>query len=62
MSKNKKQPRLGLFYKSRGKWVGPYLGYTFTQYSSQRNPTKKQINIFKRYVLKSKIKILPVSN
>ncbi len=60
MSKNKTTKRLGIFYRSNGRWTGPYQGYTFTPYSATRNPVKEDIAFFKNKVLKSRVKILPV--
>jgi hypothetical protein len=60
MTKNKNQKRLGLFYVSNGKWVGPYMGTTFTKFSAERNPMKSNIRNLANYVLKSRVKVLPV--
>lgn len=60
MSKNKK-PRFGLFYKSNGRWAGPYCGVTFTKYTLSLNPVKQEIRFFANHVLKSRVKILPVA-
>lgn len=48
--------RFGIFYKSRGKWVGPYAGTTFTKYTVSRNPVKEDIRLL-RSILKSKIEV-----
>jgi hypothetical protein len=59
MRKNTK--RFGLFYKSNGKWnTTPYAGFTFTAYQAKRNPVKREIAELKNYILKSKIRVLPV--
>ena len=54
------QPRFGLFYRSHGKWTGPYAGKTFTAYSINRNPMKADMAELKNRVLKSRVQILPV--
>jgi hypothetical protein len=60
MSKTKKQKKYGMFYMSNGRWNStPYL--TFTKYMMNREPWKSDINFFKNYVLKSRIKVLQVS-
>ncbi len=56
-----KQTRYGLFYVSNGKWVGPYNGTTFTKYSMNRDPVKRDINTLKNYVLKSRVDLRLVS-
>lgn len=60
MAKNKTQNRLGLFYRSHGRWIGPYKNYTFTEKSIGRNPIKGDISLIKNHVLKSRIKICKV--
>jgi hypothetical protein len=60
MAKNKNQKRLGLFYRSNGRWAGPYLGITFTAYTWNRNPIKSEVRGLKNYVLKSRVKLCPV--
>jgi hypothetical protein len=59
-TKNKNQKRLGIFYVSNGRWTGPYAGITFTKYTATRNPIKTDISELKNYVLKSRVKLLPV--
>lgn len=59
MAKSNKQ-RFGLFYRSNGRWAGPYCGVTFTKYTLSRNPVKQEIRFFANYVLKSRVKLLPV--
>ena len=60
MAKQNKAQKFGIFYKSHGRWIGPYLGVTFSEYSSKRNPLKDDINYWKNYTLKSKVKLMPV--
>ena len=63
MSKSKSKSnkkRLGIFYVSHGKWTGPYAGLSFTEYSLNRNPVQKEVGWIKNYVLKSRIRLLPV--
>lgn len=60
MSKKQTQKRLGLFYKSNGRWTGPYAGVTFTPYTWSRNPRKAEVNVLKNYVLKSRVALRPV--
>ena len=61
MSQNKANTtRYGIFYRSRGKWIGPYGGQTYTEYSIGRNPVKSHINTLKNYVLKTKVRVSPV--
>lgn len=56
-----KQTRYGVFYKSNGRWVGPYQGRTFTEHTINREPIKSDIRWFANHLLKSRIKIEPVS-
>ncbi len=58
-SKSKNNKRVGLFYKSHGKWTGPYAGATFTEYSVKRNPVKEELGIIKS-ILKSRVELRPV--
>lgn len=58
--KNKKQ--YGIYYVSNGRWVGPYLGWMFTKYMSERDPLKTEIQNLKNYTLKSRVAILKVTN
>jgi len=60
MSKKRNTPRLGIFYRSNGRWTGPYAGVTFTAYTWKRNPLRSDLSVIKNYVLKSKVKLLPV--
>jgi len=59
MAKSNNTKRFGIFYKSHGKWTGPYAGATFTEYSINRNPIKSDIKDLKS-ILKSKVQIRPV--
>lgn len=59
MTKNK-QKRLGIFYRSNGRWTGPYAGMSFTNYTWNRQPMKGYTSEIKNYILKSKVKLLPV--
>ena len=62
MSKNKNTKRFGLVYRSNGRWTtNTYSGFTFTAYQAKRNPVKGQIADLKNYVLKSKIRVRPVT-
>jgi len=59
MAKSNKQ-RFGVFYRSNGRWSGPYAGLSFTNYSLGRNPIKADLSWIKNYVLKSRIQLRPV--
>ena len=59
MSNSKNKQRFGVFYKSHGKWTGPYAGATFTKYTVSRNPIKSEVELL-RSILKSKIQVRPV--
>jgi len=59
-NQKQKQQRFGVFYRSNGRWSGPYSGMTFTKYSIERNPIKSDIREIRNYVLKSRVKVLPV--
>lgn len=55
------QRRFGIFYRSNGRWTStPYAGVTFTAYTLGRNPVKQDISWLKNYVLKSRVRVLPV--
>lgn len=56
----KNKTRLGIFYRSNGRWVGPYMGVTFTPYTLGRNPVKTELKVIRNEVLKSKVRLLPV--
>lgn len=58
--KKKNQVRLGLFYRSNGRWTGPYAGISFTPFTWNRNPTKQNLRNTANYVLKSRVKLRPV--
>lgn len=61
MAKNKTPKRFGLFYRSNGRWTTtPYMGMTFTAYQAKRNPIKNDVSVLKNYILKSKVRIMPV--
>jgi hypothetical protein len=60
-NKNKNGSRLGIFYRSNNRWSGPYAGMTFTKYTWERNPWKSDLNFIKNYLLKSRVKLLPVA-
>lgn len=61
MSQNKANTtRYGIFYRSRGKWIGPYGGKTYSAYSVNRNPVLSEIQTLKNYVLKTKVRVAPV--
>lgn len=63
MPKTKKNStRFGLFYRSNGRWAGPYAGATFTAYTLGRKPISTDVHWLKNYVLKSRIKVLPVAS
>lgn len=59
-TKKTNQKRYGIFYRSHGKWSGPYQGLTFTEYSIGRNPIKGYISMVKNYRLKTRVKIKSV--
>jgi hypothetical protein len=57
-----KQTQYGIFYRSNGRWTTtPYAGATFTWRTMTRNPIRKDIMMLKNYILKSRVKILPVT-
>lgn len=60
-SKTQKNKRFGIYYKSHGKWIGPFSGKTYTMTSLNREPLKSAIPWLKNYGLKSKISIRPVN-
>jgi len=60
MATKRTKSRLGLFYRSNGRWTGPYLGVTFTPYTWGRNPLKGELRDVRNYVLKSRVRLLPV--
>jgi len=60
MANKKNKQRLGLFYRSNGRWAGPYLGLTFTNYTWTRNPLKAEIREVANYTLKSRVRLAPV--
>lgn len=55
-----KQTRYGIFYRSNGHWTGPYQGATFTKYAMTHEPVKSDIRWFANYVLKSRVKVVPI--
>jgi len=59
MAKEQKQ-RYGMFYRSNGRWTGPYAGMTFTSYTLKRQPVRGDIKYLKNEVLKSRIQLRPV--
>lgn len=59
MAKSSK-PRYGIFYKSHGKWTGPYDGVTFTFYTLKRQPVRGDIEWLRKNVLKSPIQFRQV--
>lgn len=59
MSKSKNKQRFGLFYKSRGKWTGPYAGATFTTYTVGLRPFKEDVTCLRK-LLKSPVQLRPV--
>jgi hypothetical protein len=60
MAKSKKT-RFGIFYKSQGRWVGPYCGATYTNYTITRSTMKAEIRLLANTILKSKVLVAPVS-
>jgi hypothetical protein len=60
MAKSNKQ-RFGLFYRSNGRWAGPYGGLTFTKYTANLTNTKADIRLLANYLLKSRVKVRPVT-
>lgn len=61
MAKSNK-PRYGIFYKSHGKWTGPYEGVSFTSYTLSRRPIRDDIEWLRREVLKSPIQLRQVKS
>ena len=59
-TKKTTQKRLGLFYRSNGRWTGPYAGVTFTAYTWSRNPIKSDLKEVKNNILKSRVRLAPV--
>jgi len=60
MSNKSSKQRFGIFYRSHGKWTGPYAGLTFTQYSLSRKPVSSDIKWLKNRTLKQRIQLRPV--
>ena len=60
MATKRNKIRLGVFYRSNGRWTGPYAGLTLTGYTWKRNPMKSDLAILKNDVLKSRVKLIPV--
>lgn len=56
MPKSRK-PRFGLFYRSNGRWSGPYAGVSFTAYTLNRQPVRGEVSWLKNYILKSRIQV-----
>lgn len=59
MAKSNKQ-RFGVFYRSNGRWAGPYGGLSFTKYMLGRQPLVGELKFIKNNILKSRIQIRPV--
>jgi hypothetical protein len=59
MAKAKNKNRFGVFYKSHGKWTGPYAGATFSAYTVGLRPFKEDV-AYLRSFLKSRIEVRPV--
>lgn len=54
--------RYGIFYRSNGRWTTtPYAGFTFTKYTMNRRPLVEDLNELRNYILKSRMKVLPVA-
>ena len=53
-----KAKKYGVYYVSHGKWIGPYLGKTFSQSAINRNPFKSDIKVLKNRILKSRVKLV----
>lgn len=60
MAKSTK-PRFGLFYRSNGRWTGPYAGLSFTNYTLNRQPLRGDVSWLKNYILKSRIQFRKVT-
>jgi len=58
---NQNKTRYGVFYRSNGRWTGPYAGITFTSYTLKRQPVRGDIKYLKNEILKSRIQIRPVN-
>jgi len=56
-----RNPRFGLFYRSNGRWTGPYAGQTFTAYTLNRQPVRGDVSWLKNYILKSRIQLRKVA-
>jgi len=60
MKNKEKSRRYGIFYRSNGKWIGPYQGDTFTWYTSNTRPVREYVKECQNYILKAKVKVMPV--
>lgn len=60
-TKAQKTKRFGIYYKSHGKWIGPYAGKVYTMTSINREPLKSAIPWLKNYGLKSKVALRQVN-
>lgn len=58
MAKSNKN-RYGIFYKSHGKWTGPYAGATFTAYTVNCKSFTNDITFLRR-LLKSPVEVRSV--
>lgn len=60
MATKTNKTRLGIFYRSNGRWTGPYAGLTFTAYTWNRKPLKNDLKYLRNDVLKSRVRLAPV--
>lgn len=56
----KNKVRYGVFYRSSGRWIGPYHGKTYSASAVTRNPFKSDVKFLKNYVLKAKVAVMTV--
>jgi hypothetical protein len=54
-------PRYGLFYKSRGEFIGPYLGKSLTLRGWRRYPQNVLLFELRNNILKSQLQLRRVS-
>lgn len=61
MASKKITPKFGVFYRSQGRWTGPYRGITRAFRTWQRKTTQQDLAILKNNILKSRIQLRQVS-
>ena len=56
--KKPKAKKYGVYYVSHGKWIGPYLGKTFSKSAIDTLPFKNDFKVLKNRILKSRVKLV----